>query len=165
MNTVAKKFALAALCTTALTGVSQAAVLFDIVGGGAVPTFTYGTAIGDNNVINAASVPATGSTVYDPGATAMGRGGSATSGNAWVGSVTGSNAVLSVSGLTAGQGYTIQWTYIGNEASDQNQFKISNTGATVASNTVVPFTGDNRNNNCCGGINPLPTLSMGHDRL
>ena len=43
MNTVAKKFALAALCTTALTGVSQAAVLFDIVGGGAVPTFTYGT--------------------------------------------------------------------------------------------------------------------------
>ena len=41
MNTVAKKFALAALCTTALTGVSQAAVLFDIVGGGAVPTFNY----------------------------------------------------------------------------------------------------------------------------
>jgi hypothetical protein len=26
---------------------------------------------------------------------------------------------------------------------------------------VAPFTGDNRNNNCCGGINPLPVVNMG----
>jgi hypothetical protein len=63
--------------------------------------------------------------------------------------------------LTAGQGYTIQWTYIGSEASNQNVFSISAAGATVAANGAVPFSADNRNNSCCGGINPLPTANTG----
>src|SRR4051812_42500278 len=119
MNSIAKKFALAALCSTALVGfnqASQAAVAFDIVGGGSVTPFTYSTAIGSNNVVNATGVTPTGSTVFDPNTTASGPGAAVTGpGSSWVGSVAGlnGNAVLSVSGLTAGQNYTIVWTYIG----------------------------------------------------
>ena len=179
MNTVAKKFALAALCTTALVGLSatsQAQVVFDIVGGGAVTAFDYSTAITSNNVVNSVGVPGTGSTVFDPNTHVLGAAvnqtglipvppGSPAVGSSWVGS-TGATlagtAVLSVSGLNPGQNYTIAWTYIGNEAANTNTFKISNTGALVASSSVAgSFTADNRNNNCCFGINPLPTVNMG----
>src|SRR5260221_10954936 len=169
MNTVAKKFALAALCTTALVGLSvtsQAQVLFDIVGGGSVAPFNYSTNIFTNNVVNSVGVPGTGSTVFDPNTTVLSAGVNQTGpGSSWVGSTgptLAGTAVLSVSGLTAGQNYTIAWTYIGNEAANQNTFKISNTGALVASSSVAgSFTADNRNNNCCFGTNPLPTVKMG----
>jgi hypothetical protein len=162
MGQTAKTFALAALSTTVLTGLSptEAAVLFDIEGGGPVPTFTYGTAAAANNVINATGVTPTGSTVYDPGSS----GGIA--GPAWVGSVAGSTAVLSVSGLSGLSGYSINWTYIGSEAANNIVFSIGpNTAtATVLSNTVSPFTGDNRNNSCCtwsfSGANPQPVQNL-----
>src|SRR5260221_5373824 len=144
MNTVAKKFALAALCTTALVGLSvtsQAQVLFDIVGGGSVAPFNYSTNIFTNNVVNSVGVPGTGSTVFDPNTSVLVAGVNQTGpGSSWVGS-TGATlagtAVLSVSGLNPGQNYTIAWTYIGNEAANTNTFKISNTGALVASSSVA----------------------------
>src|SRR6266567_7355068 len=77
MNTVAKKFALAALCTTALiglSGTSQAQVVFDIVGGGGVTPFDYSTALTSNNVVNSVGVPGTGSTVFDPNTTVLSPG-------------------------------------------------------------------------------------------
>jgi hypothetical protein len=166
MNRFAKKFALAALCTTALISVSatsQAQVVFDIQGGGGVTPFDYSSALSANNVVNAVGVPGTGSTVFDPNTTVLSPGVNVTGpGSTWVGSTAISNAVLSVSGLNAGQNYTIVWTYIGNEAGNQNTFSISNTGAAIASNSLVgSFAADNRNNSCCFGINPLPTVNMG----
>jgi hypothetical protein len=153
MNRIAKKFALAALCTTALiglSGTSQAQVVFDIQGGGGVTPFDYSSTLSSNNVVNAVGVPGTGSTVFDPNTTVLSPGVNVTGpGSSWVGS-------------TAGQNYTIVWTYIGNEAGNQNNFSISNTGAAIASNTLVgSFAADNRNNSCCFGINPLPTVTMG----
>jgi hypothetical protein len=168
MNTVVKKFALAALCTTALiglSGIAQAQVVFDIQNGTTVTPFDYSTAIGSNNVVNSVGVPGTGSTVFDPNTTVLSAGVNQTGpGSTWLGSSATLNAVLSVSGLTAGQNYTITWTYIGNEAGNQNTFSTSSSGALIASNSVVgSYAADNRNNNCncVGGINPLPVAGMG----
>jgi hypothetical protein len=160
-----KTFALLAVCT-ALTAVeSQAAVLFDIQGGGVVPTFSYGTAPADNNVINAAGVSPTGSTVIDPTAAGGVAGGA---GSPWVGSVAGSTAVLSVSGLNAGQQYVISWQYIGSEAVNINTFSVNapaNNTSTIALGDISPFSGDNRNNNCCtwglSGTNPQVVSNLG----
>jgi len=162
-----KTVALAALCT-ALTAVgSHAAVLFDIQGGGAVPTFNYGTDQGDNNVVNAAGVTPTGSTVYDPTAVGGAAGGA---GSPWVGSVAGSTAFVSVSGLNAGQQYVISWQYIGSESLNAGTFSVNAPGnntstATVALGSISPFSGDNRNNNCCtwglSGTNPQIVSNLG----
>ena len=71
MKTTAKKQSLLLLCAvvalTTASHTSQAAPAFDITG---VPQngFTYGTAPGDDNVINFNGVTSTGSTVVDTGA-------------------------------------------------------------------------------------------------
>ena len=71
MNTIVKKLALVALCTTALTAAVQtsyAAPAFTI-SGVSQNGFTYGTDVRDDNVINFTGQPAannTGSTVNDP---------------------------------------------------------------------------------------------------
>jgi len=114
-------------------------------------------------VVNATGVTPTGSTVFDPGAGAA-VGGQATAGSAWVGSTASSTAVLSVSGLSAGQGYTIAWTYIGNESDNLNNFNVVSTGtAAIVTNSVAPTgqNGDNRNNNCCNSVNPAPVILFG----
>jgi hypothetical protein len=173
MNTVVKKFALAALCTTALTTLSQtsqAATTFDIVGGG-FTSFNYSSNPGDNNVINAASTPVTGSTVYDPNTTPVLEGVQMVqqTNNVWhasTGSSLANTAVLSVSGLAANQGYTISWTYIGNEAANLNVFSVTqptnNTStATIVANSATGTAGNNSNSSCCGGINPTSPTPMG----
>ncbi len=166
MSIAVRKVVLAALSTTLLVGIcttAQAAVLFDIVGGGPVPSFNYGTPAGDSNVVNAAGVAPTGSTVFDPGA-GPAVGGEAPNGPAWVGSTASSTAVLSVSGLTAGQGYTVGWTYIGNEAVNTNNFNVVNSPTATIANNGVPAggqNGDNRNNNCCNSVNPAPVIFIG----
>ena len=93
MNKSIKKLALIALCTSALTGVSQAAVLFNITG---VPTngFTYGTAPGDNNVINS---PATGSVT----GSGVSDGAAPTT---WQGSSASINSFVNVTGLAVRKG-------------------------------------------------------------
>jgi hypothetical protein len=130
---------------------SNGAVLFNI-SGGAVPGFSYSSDSGSNNVINAPGAPTTGSTVFD---------GSNTS--AWIGSTSGTQAALSVTGLNVNQSYIIQWSYIGSEAANQNLFQITNSGAIVLATSVPSsgFAADNRNNNCCASINPTPTVNMG----
>jgi hypothetical protein len=153
MNTI-RKFALVALCASALTAVSQtsqADVLFDITNGAAVPAFSYGSAVGSNNVINAAGAPATGSTVTDP------TGGSTSE---WLGTASGGpSSFISVTGLSAGQNYSINWTYIGSESGDVVQLTIPGLGTT-------PFNETNINNNlappagCCSGPNPVPTVNL-----
>jgi hypothetical protein len=159
MKTVAYKLAFVALCTTALTAVSQtsqAAVAFSIDGGG-FTTFDYSTAIGDNNVINATGVTQTGSTVVDPTANA---GVTSTVWHASTNGTLAGTAVLNVSGLnTAVSSYTISWTFIGNEAAHSNGF---------TSGTIINALGDNRNNNntsgfaCCTGVNPTTTQFLGN---
>src|SRR5690349_16440610 len=95
MNSIAKKFALAALCTSALTLAtqsSQAAPVFAITG---VPQngFTYGTAPGADNVINFGGSTSTGSTIVDPGVAP----------STWLGSSDSVNSFVSVSGLAANE--------------------------------------------------------------
>ena len=98
-------------------------------------------------------VTATGSTVFDPGATASTRGGSATSGNAWW-QRHWQQRRPPVNGLSAGQGHTIQWTYIGNEASDLNQFKISNTGALSTATPWFLSRATSQQQRCGGSTRP-----------
>ena len=65
---------------------SQAAVLFDISGGGGLPLFVYGTATADNNVVNVPGQPAannTGSTIVDASNTAN-----------WIGSIGGGSQLI-----------------------------------------------------------------------
>ena len=161
MNTVVKKFALVALCTTALTAVSQtsqaASVLFDI-SGGTVPVFTYSNAVGSDNVVNDSSgaltwnpLWTTGSTVYDPSSTA-----------AWKGSTTAINSVLSVSGLLANQQYNVAFTYAGSEAGNNNQFSVASAGNVLTNGAIATSTsGINLNSNYNGNPQVGSTVSMG----
>lgn len=158
MNKVARKVALAALCTTALTGFSQtsqaAVALFDITGT-PVTAFTYGTDVPDSNVVNASGVaPTTLSGVYDPFAIPLG-GNTASSGGAlgaWLGSGPSVNSVVSVIGLTPGSGYTVNYTWIGTEAGNANQFS--------APGGAITTTGVNLNDNNQPSTNG-PVVSMG----
>src|SRR5450759_1119822 len=106
MKTMARKIAIAALCATALTALSQTAQangVFAITGGSALGSFPgYGPAQNQNNVINysgwtgtqlnpvASGGLVTGSTIWD-----------ATLGLDFL-----KNATLSVTGLTGVQQYT-----------------------------------------------------------
>ena len=123
----------------------------------------YGTDIGDSNVVNASGVSATGSTVYDPLTTAA--GGKQATTTEWIGSTAASNAVLQVSGLTPGSGYIISWTYIGNEAGNNNGFMASNTAAPIISNSATGVStntlGQNLNNNYDGSPQNGPVVGMG----
>ncbi len=127
--------------------ISQAAVLFDITNGAAISAFAYSSAVGSNNVINAVGAPATGSTVTDASHTAD-----------WKGTASGgANSFVSVTGLSAVQTYSIQWTYIGSESGDVVQISIP---------ALASFNEDNRNNNSigcasCVGVNPALTKDLG----
>ena len=115
---------------------SQAAVLFDISGGG-VPLFSYGTATDSNNVVNVPGQPAgnnTGSTIVDASNTAN-----------WIGSIGGGspiNSVLSFTGLIGT--VTVQWTYVGSESGDQINFK---TGAINFTETDINNNNSNKQRN------------------
>ena len=165
MNTVVKKFALVALCTTALTAVSQtsqaATVLFDI-SGGAVPAFLYNNVVSSDNVVNDTTWTAaqktawgTGSTVYDPSSTAD-----------WKASTAAINSVLSVSGLAANQQYIVAFTYAGSEAGDANKFSVASlpnvvTNGAITTSTAGPGPLHNLNSNNAGNPQVGPTVSMG----
>jgi hypothetical protein len=155
MNMIVKKFALVALCTTALTAASHAApVVFDITGV-SQNGFTYGTAVGDDNVINFTGQPAannTGSTVTDLNSAP----------STWLGSGKDGqgnpvNSFVGVANLALGQGYTVSWTYVGSESGDLITFSAP--GGAITTND------DDRNNNC-GTCNSGPgrnvlTVPMG----
>ena len=139
MNTIVKKFALVALCTTALTvavQTSHAAPAFSISG---VPQngFSYGTTFSDDNVINFIGQPAannTGSTVTDPNSapsTWLGSGLNAS--NVFV------NSMVTVTGLAPGQNYSVNWTYVGSESDNVETFTAPG---------GISHNEDNRNNNC-----------------
>src|SRR6476660_6809372 len=128
MKTVLRKFALVALSASALTAMSNAsqAVEFSI-SGGTVPLFAYGTTSPENNVVNT-SGNATNSGIVDTSNTAF-----------WLGSTAASpNSTLSVAGLSPGDTYTIQWTYVGSESGHNIQFTAPTT----------QFTENDINNNC-----------------
>jgi hypothetical protein len=154
----AGKLALLALCTSALTGLSQAsqaAVVFNITGG-PDNSFTYGTATGANNVINFGGATSTGSHVVDPGVAP----------STWIGSTSSINSVVSVTGLAANQSYLITWTYFGSESDNQVRFTVQNTANVFpfpGGNTAITTTDDNRNNSCVtcqpGHVNPAPTVN------
>jgi hypothetical protein len=143
MKSVAKKFALAALCTTALFAVSQsanAAPLFSIDNSVSFNTFTYGTAPADNNVVN---VPASG--LVDGVAPTT-----------WRASGGMTNASVSVTG--ANPGWTVQYTYLGSESGDI--IKLSAPGISPAAG----FPETNANNNCgaaCGGSAQTGQVNVG----
>ena len=162
MKPAIRKFALVALCTTALTAVSQtsqAAILFDITGV-PVTAFSYGGAGSADNVVNDTTwsalqqtTLATGSTVYDGSATAD-----------WKGSTSTINSVLSVSGLDANQQYTVAFTYAGSEAGDANKFSVANAGNVVNNGAIGTSTTGalhNLNSNSAGNPQVGPTVSMG----
>ena len=164
MKTTAKKDFLIALCAfVALTmagQTSQATPLeFNITG---VPQngFTYGTAPGDDNVVNAGGGPATtGSNVFDPGAAP----------STWLGSGLNQNNVLvnsfvSATGGNPGLAYFIVWTYLGSESDNTIQFTVPN-NPNVKSNGAITTNDDDRNNNCAicqpGHVQFAPTVPMG----
>ena len=133
MNTIVKKFALAALCTSALTLVGQSShadLLFDITGV-AQNGFSYGSAPGADNVINFnGPATSTGSTMLTP----------VRSPSTWLGSEPFVNSFVAVSGLAANQKFIIAWTYVGSESVQHKVF--SHHGGAIATSD------DNRNNSC-----------------
>jgi hypothetical protein len=163
MKITAKKHLLAALCVfVALTTASQtsqaAPLVFDITG---VPQngFTYGTAPGDDNVVNSNGVTSTGSTVVDTGAAP----------STWLGSGLNQNNVLvnsfvSVSGSDPTHGYTISWTYVGSESDNTIQFAVP-TNPNVFNNGAITTNDDDRNNSCTtcqpGHVVNTSTVPMG----
>jgi hypothetical protein len=167
MKSVLAKFAVVALSATALTMVSQkahAAIAFQIVGGsgligeGQFPG--YGTAIALDNVVN--------NTVFNPPGASTVVDTNSTLGSSWLGSTSVSPVMLTVTGLGAGNTYTVSWSYLGSESNDVNRFTagaisslennanndcgVCATGTTspqigtqlmgtsVTSNTITPFT-------------------------
>jgi hypothetical protein len=166
MNTVVKKFALFALCTTALTAVSQtsqASVVFDISGGGVLPFLYAGgpTNQSADNVINDTTWTVaqkaawgTGSTVYDPSSTAD-----------WKASTASINAILSVSGLAANQKYSVDFIYAGSEAGNPTVFSVGpkgnilTNGVTSLSTGAAPY--HLLNSNFFGHPQNGPTVDMG----
>jgi hypothetical protein len=156
MNTIAKKLALVALCTTALTAASQpshADVLFNI-SGISQNAFSYGPLPGADNVINFTGQPAannTGSTVLDPNSAPSTWKGSGDPGTGFV------NSAVTVTGLASGQNYSINWTYVGSESGDIIQFSAPGGAITTAD--------DDRNNNCAtcsaGPGRNVSTVPMG----
>ena len=156
-----RQFALSALSAIAFAGLSQtsdAAVLFNITGG-VVPSVSYGAAAGDNNVINDTNwTPAqqtaltTGSTIYDGSAGSLFRGSTAAI-----------NSMVSVSGLSSGQQYTIAWLYAGSESANTDRFIVPNAANVQGNSFSAPgFAEDNSNNNLNNLANRLAgTVFMG----
>ena len=157
MNTIAKKFALVALCTTALTAASQpshADVLFNI-SGVSQNSFSYGLAEGSDNVINFTGQPAannTGSTVLDPNSAPSTWIGSGDPGTGFVNSAGHGNRLSAPPRIILST-----WTYVGSESGDIIQFSAP--GGAITTND------DDRNNNCAtcsaGPGRNVSTVPMG----
>jgi hypothetical protein len=114
------------------SGTAQASSV-EIVGGATPSSFPgYGTASGNNNVINYApskvTDPFTGAAPNNPG-------------SSFIGSTSGSMAVVETSASV----YTVDWWFVGAESGFNNTL--------VVANPVGPFTGSftehNENSNCC----------------
>src|SRR5690348_15671296 len=133
MTSVAKRFALAAVCGAAIFAFSQSsqAATWSISGGGALTDFPgYGTLPGQDNVINFAP-----SHVVD--------------------SSNGANFVQGgnlLPGTFSGGSYSVAWFYIGSESDNTITFTAPGVSA---------FPEDNRDNNCCQGSQPLGPTGMG----
>jgi hypothetical protein len=150
-----KTLVLAALCTSALTGVSQAAPVFTITGV-SQNAFTYGPAPGDNNVINSPGAGSLTSSGVSDGAAPT----------TWIGSSISTNSFVNVTGLAASEKYIVGFTYIGSESDNRVQFTlVSNGSASILVNGAIPTTDDNRNNSCVacqfGSHGPNGQLPMG----
>jgi hypothetical protein len=167
MNTVVKKFALVALCTTAMTAVSQtsqAAVVFDITGG-TVPLFVYSQIQASDNVVNNLNwLPTqlswtTGSTVYDGSNTADWKGSTAATSSA-----AAINAVLSVT-APANEKYSVIFTYAGSEAADANVFSVASAANVLSNGATTTSTGTpslhNLNSNYGGNPQHGTPVGMG----
>ena len=141
---VIRKYALAALCGAAIVGVGQSAqaATWSIVNSlDPAATANYGTANGDNNVINYAP-----SGVFDSqtGATVRARGEL--------------QAVFAVGGS-----YDVSWTYIGSESDNVIQFRA----AGIAGFPGSGFNEDNRVNQCaaCATTTNPPSPNGGSPEL
>jgi hypothetical protein len=136
MKTVFAKVALAALCATALTAVSQTANAGTVTITGNVlnigPTPLYGPAVSSDNVVNSPGSPATGSVLLDP------TGPNLTASTPWV-------MQGGVSSNVAGA-YTTAFYFTGSE---------SGYNITFSAPGVTPFTEGNQNNNAYAGGPPL----------
>ena len=134
MTSVAKRFALAAVCGAAIFAFSQSsqAATWSISGGGALTDFPgYGTLPGQDNVINFAP-----SHIVDPSPTAAN-------------TIQGANLLP---GTFSGGSYNVAWFYMGSESDNTITFTAPGVSA---------FPEDNRNNNCCQGSLPLGPAAMG----
>ena len=152
MKARARKIALVALSTAALstsglvviseTSHANSLENFTIFGGAPLVPRTpsefpgYGTASGQNNVVNNAA-----SKVVD-----------LTAGLTWKASTTSSMVILEVSNPSIS--YNIQWTYLGSESADVSKFTAPGNAG---------FTENNANNNCatCGPSPQTGPASMG----
>jgi len=144
-SSVIRKYVLAALCGAAIVGVGQSAqaAQWSIFGSqDPASTASYGTANGDNNVINYAP-----SGVFDSqaGATVRAAG------------------QLQAINFPVGGSYDVSWTYIGSESDQIIQFRAPG----VPGFPITGFNEDNRNNQCAAcatTTNPAfvgPTVLMG----
>jgi hypothetical protein len=148
MKSVLAKFAVVALSATALTMVTQkahATIAFQIVGGsgligeGAFPG--YGLPIGQDNVVN------NGTAGLNPGGTKTVIDTNGTLGSSWLGSTSVSPVMLTVTGLGAGNTYTVSWSYLGSESNDVNKFTAG----------AISYLENNANNDCGVCATPGPT--------
>src|SRR5262249_37323425 len=110
----------------------EAAALFQINNGVNVPTFTYGTALADNNVVN-----------YAPSNIIDGSLAQTTSSTNWQGTGSGGlPAYVSIVGLDPLQSFQVTFTYLGSESGDLVRW--SSTG------TATTFNETDKNNNVGG---------------
>lgn len=136
MMKFAGKFAVVALCATALTAIghnAQAGTL-DLLGGGVLsatsPNPLYGTAPPDNNVINSPGVTSTPSGLFDPTNPAV------PANTPWI---------QGTSATTTLPSYFVSWFFAGSESGYEVTFN-----AGPVTNTEL-----NQNNNCIGcGASP-----------
>jgi hypothetical protein len=148
MSTTLQKAALAALCATALCGITSVAGAATLTISGAplavAPDPLYGTSQGQNNVVNATGVPTTASSLFDP---------------------TGPNFVAATTpwiqggAVVATGAYAVSWFYAGSESG----FNISFNSPGLA--PAGPFPETNLNNNLGvinGTTNPGPQF-MGNN--
>jgi hypothetical protein len=146
MKKAVGKIALVALCATALTAIGQSAraSTLDLIGStlSAAPNPLYGTASGENNVVNATGVTSTPSGLFDP------TGPNFNSGTTpWLMQATASTTLTD---------FYVSWFFAGSESG----YTISFTAPSdLTSGTIHPIsnTEQNQNNNCIGCL-PSPQL-------
>jgi len=139
-SSVIRKYALAALCGAAIIGVGQSAqaATWTIVGGVApASAASYGTADGQNNVINNPN-PLGGQTF-----------------DTLAGATIKADADLNA---TAAGAYNVQWFYVGSES--DNKIDFAATGVPLANGGVVGYAETNANNQCAACATN-PSLQIG----